>query len=154
MSLGALSHLTDSCQLMVDGQPGRYRVRPPDQYRCRDEEMGRNPRKANPLTRTPYEKVSRAGVRRQGLSGTQQESRGSHTPYQDSERQSLGLLGVFRGLSKKFGRRCSRNARPDDVTLTSVRAFTRSFVISPRSLACSQTGSLGHDVRQASITSS
>lgn len=51
------------------------------------------------------------------------------------------------------GLRCPRTARPEDVSLTMERPFTRSTATSPRSFASSQTGSLGHEVRQASMTS-
>ncbi len=52
------------------------------------------------------------------------------------------------------GRCCFRSAKPNDVIRTMEEPFSCSVVISPRSFASSQTGSLGHDVRQASITSS
>ena len=60
------------------------------------------------------------------------------------------------GVFKTFGEglRCSRSARPDDVILTIRRPFTSCLMTSLRSFASSQTGSLGHEVRQASITCS
>jgi formate-dependent nitrite reductase membrane component NrfD len=48
----------------------------------------------------------------------------------------------------------SRSARPDELILTMLRPLASSRSTSPRSLASSQTGSLGQDVRHASITSS
>jgi hypothetical protein len=50
--------------------------------------------------------------------------------------------------------RRSRTARPDGLTPTIHRPLMSSRVTSPRSLASSQTGSFGQDVRHASITSS
>src|SRR5215472_4672961 len=47
-----------------------------------------------------------------------------------------------------------RRSRPDDVILTTQRPFTFSVTTRPRSFASSHKGSLGHDVRHASITSS
>src|SRR6266852_2120212 len=43
---------------------------------------------------------------------------------------------------------CSRRASPNDVILTIQRPFTSSLMMSPRLFASSQTGSLGHEVRQ------
>jgi hypothetical protein len=48
----------------------------------------------------------------------------------------------------------SRNASPAGVALTTERPSTCSFLTSPRSFASSQTGSFGHEVRHASMTSS
>jgi|HubBroStandDraft_6_1064221.scaffolds.fasta_scaffold69650_2 hypothetical protein len=62
--------------------------------------------------------------------------------------QTLGDARWFRGLC------CIRKSSPDDVILTIERPCTCSFLTNPRSFASSQTGSLGHDVRHASITSS
>src|SRR6266542_4631780 len=50
--------------------------------------------------------------------------------------------------------RRSRKARPDGLRPTIRRPLISSRVTSPRSLASSQTGSIGQDVRHASITSS
>jgi hypothetical protein len=50
--------------------------------------------------------------------------------------------------------RRSRSARPDELILTTLRPLASSRSSSPRSFASSQTGSLGHEVRHASITSS
>ena len=48
----------------------------------------------------------------------------------------------------------SRRASPNRVIRTIQRPLTSTTVTSPRSFASSQTGSLGHDVRQAEMTSS
>ena len=47
-----------------------------------------------------------------------------------------------------------RRARPEELILTMLRPLASTRSISPRSLASSQTGSLGQEVRHASITSS
>jgi hypothetical protein len=66
----------------------------------------------------------------------------------------LDFSGRRRCSAPRRGRRSSSSVSPEDVIRTTERPFTPSLATSPRSFASSQTGSRGHDVRQASITSS
>ncbi len=55
--------------------------------------------------------------------------------------------------TKALGLSTLRKARPAGVARTTERPFATAVSRRPRSVASSQTGSLGQDVRQASIVS-
>lgn len=109
---------------------------------------------AFPHARCPSRRVLRLRARRRWDDVQRWHARRLDTLAMTGAKFEIFMSVRLCGTLQAFDLRCSRKASADDVILTMQRPCTCSFMTSPRSFASSQTGSRGHDVCHASITSS